>query len=62
MTVRELTRDQLVQVKQHYLTMKKDEIGEGVSYAELADVDSLVSDDEIFEAFSDTAFSEGDFT
>ena len=61
MTIRELTRDQLLQVKQHYLTLKRDEAGEGVSYGELAEADELITDEEIFEAYSDTEFSEGDF-
>ena len=61
MTIRELTRDQLLQVKQHYLTLKRDEAGEGVSYGELAEADELITDEELFEAYSDTEFSEGDF-
>lgn len=61
MTIRELNRGQLLQVKQRYLTLKKDEAGEGVSYGELAEADELITDEEIFEAYSDTEFSEGDF-
>ena len=62
MTIRELTRDQLLQVKQHYLTLKRDEAGEGVSYGELAEADELITDEEITEAYRDTEFSEDDFS
>lgn len=61
MTVQELNRAQLVQVKQHYLTMKGDEAGQGVSYGELAEADLLITDAEIFDAYSNTEFTEGDF-
>ena len=61
MTVKELNREQLILVKQHYLTMKNDEAGEGTSYYELAEADNLISDQEIFEAEADTDFTEGDF-
>ena len=61
MTIRELSREQLAQVKQHYLTHKLEDAGEGVSYGELADVDNLVTDAEIFEAYGDIDFTEGDF-
>lgn len=61
MRVTELNREQLIQLKQHYLTMKNDEAGEGTSYLELAEADTLVSDQEIFEAEADTDFSEGGF-
>ena len=61
MRVTELNRDQLIQLKQHYLTMKNDEAGEGTSYYELSEADNLVSDQEIFEAEADTDFTEGDF-
>lgn len=61
MTIRELTREQLQQVKGHYLTRKRDEAGAGISWGELAAADELVTDEEIFEAYSDTEFTEGDF-
>lgn len=62
MTVKELNREQLRQVKQHYYTQKQDEKGEGVSYGELSLIDELVSDAEIFEAYSCTEFVPDDFT
>lgn len=63
MTIKELTRDQLTQVKQNYYTQKRDaEAGAGVSYLELATVNELVSDAEIFEAFAGVEFVPDDFT
>ena len=62
MTVRELNRDQLIELKQAYLTQKLDEQGEGISYGELAEADELVSDAEIFEEYAGTDFVPDDFT
>ena len=63
MTIKELTRDQLTQVKQRYYTQKIDaEQGAGVSYMELATINELVSDAEIFEAFAGVEFVPDDFT
>lgn len=57
MEVRELTREQLEMVKQRYYCMAHD----NVSYAELLNINELVSDEEIFEEYSDTMFVEDDF-
>ena len=62
MTINELTRDQLEQVKRHYQTMKADAAGEGISYEELVNADALITDMEIFEAYAGTEFSPDDFT
>lgn len=62
MTIRELTRDQLTQVKQAYYTRKQEERGEGVSYGELMQIDELVTDAEIFEEYSGVSFVPDDFT
>lgn len=61
MTIKDLTREQLITVKQLYFATKKEKAGEGVSWGELAEADLLVTDAEIFEAYKDTEFSEGDF-
>lgn len=58
MTVKELNRDQLVQLKQDYLT-KNDE---NVSYGELADANDLVDDETIFDEYGNTIFSSDDFS
>ena len=59
MNVRELSRDQLLQLKANYY---EDRHPEGVSYGELASVDSLVSDKEVMEAYDGVDFVEEDFT
>ena len=56
MTVKELNREQLVQLKCAYLTREHD-----VSYGELAAADEIVSDEIIFEEYKNFDFSEGDF-
>ena len=50
MSVKDLTREQLIELKQRYYTD-----------GELADIDNLVSDNEIFEEYGDITFVEEDF-
>ena len=57
MSIKELAREQLIELKQRYYT----ERNENVSYGELADIDNLVSDNEIFEEYGDITFVEEDF-
>lgn len=59
MTIRELTREQLETVKQRYYILKNEETG--VSYGELANINDLVTDEEIFTEYEDTLFTSGDF-
>lgn len=61
MNVEELNRGQLTFLKQNYYTQKQDEKNKGVSYGELANIDDLVSDEEIYEKYSGTYFVEEDF-
>lgn len=61
MTIKELTPEQLEQVKQRYYTEKQAEKGEGVSYGELLQVDQLVTDAEILEAYAGVIFTPDDF-
>lgn len=57
MGVNELTRDQLTQLKQsHYC-----EHNTNVSWGELADIDTLVSDETIKNEYAHTTFVEDDF-
>lgn len=58
MTVQELNREQLEQLKRQYYD---DQNPEGVSYGELASIDELVSDAEIMEHFAGVEFVEDDF-
>lgn len=56
-SVRELTRDELIQLKQHvYNTLNP-----SVSYGELAAVDELISDEEVYKMFASVAFVDDDF-
>lgn len=57
MKIEDLTREQLIELKERYYT----ERNENVSYGELADVDNLVSDNEIFEEYGHITFVEEDF-
>lgn len=61
MTIKELKPEQLEQVKQRYYTEKQAEKGEGVSYGELLQVDQLVTDAEIIEAYAGVIFTPDDF-
>ena len=70
MDVKELSRDQLVELKQHYMA---ELVNEGTfaevmnrdydepSYGDLADADELISDEFIFEHYADIDFVEDDF-
>lgn len=57
MTVKELNRDQMVQLKQDYLV----EIRGDVSYGELADADKLVTDAQMFDYYGGIDFVPEDF-
>lgn len=57
MSIEELNREQLIELKQAMYS----EINHAVSYGELAEADSLISDKKVFERFADTEFSEDDF-
>lgn len=61
MKVTELTREQLIQLKQRYLTDWYDDLGQSPSYSELADADALVSDETVFDYFEGINFVEEDF-
>lgn len=58
MSVHDLNRDQIVQLKQTMLAERSDE---DLSYGELADADSLVTDAEVFAEYAGTEFVEEDF-
>ena len=61
MNVRELSRDQLVELKQAYLCETNNSVNYGTSYEELADADSLISDNEIITQYDGYDFSDDDF-
>ena len=57
MKVQDLTRDQLVELKQGYLCGRPEE----PSWEELAQADTLISDEEIFSAYDGYNFVPEDF-
>ena len=62
MKLKDLNDDQRLQLKQELLRRRLEEKGEGISYGELADVDTLVTDEELEAEFSDTEFVPDDFS
>ena len=61
MTIKELTPEQLHQVKENYLVMKRDEANEPCYMSELINVNDIVSNKEIYKAYEDIYFVEADF-
>ena len=57
MKVNELSRDQLIELKQFYLSQYHDNI----SYGELANIDNIVSDDEVYIEYDGIEFVNDDF-
>ncbi len=57
MKVSELGRTQLIELKERYYMSKN----ENVSYGELADIDNIITDKEIFEQYEGIEFVEDDF-
>ena len=58
MSTTELSREQLIQLKQAILNA---DVDEGVSYDELSRADELVSDDDVHNRFAGVRFSPEDF-
>ena len=56
MKLKDLNEDQRLQLKQDLLSRRMDEKGESPSYGELADADTLVTDEELEAEFGDTEF------
>jgi len=57
MTVKELSRDQLIELKQNYYCSKH----KSVSWGELAQIESLVSDKTIIKEYACYDFVDDDF-
>lgn len=57
MTIYQLNRDELIEVKQRYYS----NIHKNISYNEMISIDTLVTDEEIYEEYKDTIFSIDDF-
>ena len=61
MKLKDLNDDQRLQLKQRILTDRMDAKGESPSYGELADADTLVTDEELEAEFGDMEFVPDDF-
>ena len=61
MKLKDLNDDQRLQLKQRILTDRMDAKGGSPSYGELADADTLVTDEELEAEFGDTEFVPDDF-
>lgn len=61
MDVKELNREQLTELKQHYYMFDKFEDEQDMSYYELAFIDELVTDKEIFDYYQNYVFGCDDF-
>lgn len=57
MKVEELNREQLKELKINYLSLNKNNI----SYREIANIESIIPDAEIFEYYNGVNFTEADF-
>ena len=58
MGVRELNRGELIKLKQNYYC---NELGNNASYGELANIDNIVTDEEIFNFYDYIDFVKDDF-
>lgn len=61
LTVRELNRDQLNQLKESLATLENDANGDGISLNELLKSHDRIMDVEVYEYFDGVLFSEDDF-
>lgn len=61
MSVEELNRDQLIQLKQNMLMERMDAERETPSWGELAEADSLITDEEVQQEYAGTDFVTDDF-
>lgn len=62
MSAEELSRDQLQELKGNLLFERSLETGESIGWGAFAYADELVSDEECFEYYSGTEFTDEDFS
>ena len=62
MQVRELNREQLNELKESFATTEAENNGKSVSIDELLESYENISDEEVFEYYDGTIFSDDDFT
>lgn len=61
MTVKELNRDQLIELKQDYLEKWAQETCERLSWEDLANADDEIPDEWVYEYYADYEFTNDDF-
>ena len=61
MSVDELSRDELIILKQNAIMEDNDTEGRGTFWGELADADELISDKEVKDRYSGYTFTKDDF-
>jgi hypothetical protein len=61
MKVKDLSRDQLEQLKQDLVFEMNESNGESTSWSDLAYADETIGDEEVFEKFANVEFVEEDF-
>ena len=62
MTVKELTREELQELKVHMLDeFLQEEENRNISYGEIADIDELVTDESVFKEYEHVSFVKDDF-
>ena len=61
MDVRDLTRDQLEELKSRMICERNEERGGGMSWYEIVHVNSLISDEEVFRRYAGFVFFDDDF-
>ena len=61
MSVEELDRNQLIQIKQQMLMERMDEEGVSSSWGEFAEADYLITDEEVQQEYAGTDFVTADF-
>lgn len=63
MTVRELKRQQLQELKcKYYDDILRENEERGISYGEMAEIDDIISNEKIFEEFAGYCFTDEDFS
>ena len=62
MKVRDLNRNQIAELKGRMLEERNEANGEGTFYSDVAEADTLISDEEVFAAYDGVDFSADDFT
>lgn len=62
MTINELSKEQFIELKWRYLDeIYQEKTNESISLDEIAEIDNIISDEEILNEYSNYVFSDDDF-